>query len=241
MQNIPTEDIVNELERRVDCSKRRGVRTILIGPPGCGKGTQAPEIKKEYCVCHLATGDMLRDAVARGTEYGLRAKEAMNAGALVSDDIVVNIIKDNIHSPACKKGFILDGFPRTIPQAEMLDEMLAKDGMKIDAVLAFDVPDEKLVERISGRRVHPASGRSYHVVFNPPKVEGKDDVTGEPLIQRKDDNPEVLQKRLTEYHNKTAPIIDYYGKKGLVKTIEADAPIENVWTQITAALGSAEL
>ena len=119
--------------------------------------------------------------------------------------------------------------------------MLAKDGMKIDAVLAFDVPDEKLVERISGRRVHPASGRSYHVVFNPPKVEGKDDVTGEPLIQRKDDNPEVLQKRLNEYHNKTAPIIDYYGKKGLVKTIEADAPIENVWTQITAALGSSEL
>mgnify|MGYP001341854844 CR=1 FL=1 len=119
--------------------------------------------------------------------------------------------------------------------------MLAKDGMKIDAVLAFDVPDEKLVERISGRRVHPASGRSYHVVFNPPKVEGKDDVTGEPLIQRKDDNPEVLQKRLTEYHNKTAPIIDYYGKKGLVKTIEADAPIENVWTQITAALGSSDL
>ena len=119
--------------------------------------------------------------------------------------------------------------------------MLAKDGMKIDAVLAFDVPDETLVERISGRRVHPASGRSYHIVFNPPKVEGKDDVTGEPLIQRKDDNPEVLQKRLNEYHNKTAPIIDYYGKQGLVKTIQADAPIENVWTQITSALGSSEL
>ena len=119
--------------------------------------------------------------------------------------------------------------------------MLAKDGMKIDAVLAFDVPDEKLVERISGRRVHPASGRSYHIVFNPPKEEGKDDVTGEPLIQRKDDNPEVLQKRLNEYHNKTAPIIDYYGKQGLVKTIQADAPIENVWTQITSALGSSEL
>ena len=119
--------------------------------------------------------------------------------------------------------------------------MLAKDGMKIDAVLAFDVPDSKLVERISGRRVHPASGRSYHVVFNPPKVEGKDDVTGEPLIQRKDDTPEVLEKRLNEYHNKIAPIIDYYGKKGLVKSIQADAPIENVWTQITSALGSAEL
>ena len=116
--------------------------------------------------------------------------------------------------------------------------MLAKDGMKIDAVLAFDVPDSKLVERISGRRVHPASGRSYHVVFNPPKEEGKDDITGEPLIQRKDDTPEVLEKRLNEYHNKTAPIIDYYGKKGLVKTIQADAPIENVWTQITSALGS---
>ena len=119
--------------------------------------------------------------------------------------------------------------------------MLAEDGMKIDAVLAFDVPDAKLVERISGRRVHVASGRSYHVVFNPPKVEGVDDVTGEPLIQRKDDTPEVLEKRLAEYHNKTAPIIDYYGQKGLVKSIQADAPIENVWTQITTALGSAEL
>lgn len=192
-------------------------------------------------MCHLATGDMLREAVANGTEYGLRAKEAMNAGALVSDDIVVNIIRDNIHSPACKKGFILDGFPRTIPQAQKLDEMLATDGQKIDAVLAFDVPDEKLVERISGRRVHLASGRSYHVVFNPPKEEGKDDITGEPLIQRKDDTPEVLEKRLNEYHEKTQPIIDYYGKQGVVKSIQADAPIENVWTQITAALGPAEL
>lgn len=212
-----------------------------IGPPGCGKGTQAPKIKSEYCLCHLATGDMLRDAVAKGTENGKRAKAIMEAGQLVSDDIVVGIVKDALDRPDCAKGFILDGFPRTVAQAHMLDEMLQEKHVSIDKVVHMEIPDEVLVPRITGRRVHIPSGRSYHILFNPPKVEGKDDITGEPLTQRKDDTEEVLVARLQAYHNQTAPIVDYYGSKGKVATINANQPMEKVWNDITSALGKSNL
>jgi adenylate kinase len=208
---------------------------ILVGPPGCGKGTASPRVKADYCVCHLATGDMLRDAVRAGTEMGKAAKAVMERGDLVSDDIVVGIIKENLTRAECKGGFILDGFPRTLKQASMLDEILAKQNAKIQSVVNFDVPDETLVERIVGRRVHPASGRSYHVKFNPPKVEGKDDITGEALIQRKDDNEEALRNRLGVYHAQTKPILEHY--KPVVATVDATKSIETVYSQVSAALG----
>jgi adenylate kinase len=210
---------------------------VLIGPPGSGKGTQAPIIKEKYSLCHLATGDLLRAAVAAGTEMGKKAKAVMESGGLVSDDIVVGIIKDNIKTPDCSKGFILDGFPRTTGQAETLDKMLVEERVgKIDAVLEFKVPDEVLVERICGRLIHAASGRSYHTKFHPPKVEGKDDITGEPLTKRKDDNAETLKSRLDAFHKQTKPVVDYYAKQGLYSPINADQKSETVKGIIAAIL-----
>ena len=220
---------MTELRRRARCEdKKEKTMAILVGPPGCGKGTASPRIKADYCVCHLATGDMLRDAVRAGTEMGKAAKAVMERGELVSDDIVVGIIKENLNNPQCKGGFILDGFPRTLKQASMLDEILAKQNAKIQSVVNFDIPDEILVERIVGRRVHPASGRSYHVKFNPPKVEGKDDITGEALIQRKDDNEEALRTRLGAFHAQTKPILEHY--KPVVTTVDATKSIESVYS-----------
>jgi adenylate kinase len=163
-------------------------------------------VQKEHCLCHLATGDMLREAVAAKTALGMQAKAAMDAGQLVSDDLVIGIISDAIKRPDCRNGFILDGFPRTVVQAEKLDGMLAQRGTQIDKVLNFNVPDAVLVERVTGRWVHPASGRSYHTKFAPPRVPGVDDVTGEPLVQRKDDNAETLKSRLAAFHQQTAPV-----------------------------------
>ena len=198
---------------------------VLIGPPGSGKGTQAPKIKDDLCLCHLATGDMLRDAVAAGTELGKKAKEIMDRGDLVSDEIVIGLIDDAMKQPECEKGLLLDGFPRTAVQASKLDSMLQNKGKKIDKALEFKVNDEILVERVEGRRIHVPSGRSYHVKFNPPRVEGKDDLTGEDLIQRKDDNAEVLKKRMGAYHGQTAPILEYYRQKSILSSIDAMAPI----------------
>ncbi|KAK9710597.1 adenylate kinase, partial [Basidiobolus ranarum] len=169
-------------------SEQNGIRMILMGPPGAGKGTQSPKIKEKFCVCHLATGDMLRAAVTAKTKVGLEAKKVMDAGGLVSDEIMVDLIQDNIHNnPECKNGFILDGFPRTVVQAEKLDNMLEKDNQKLDHAVELKIDDSLLVSRICGRLIHPPSGRTYHREFNPPKVTDQDDVTGEPLIQRSDD------------------------------------------------------
>jgi adenylate kinase len=184
------------------------MRLILLGGPGAGKGTQATYIKERYQIPQISTGDMLRAAVKAGTELGKKAKAVMDSGGLVSDDIIIGLVKERIKEPDCQKGFLFDGFPRTIPQADAMKNA----GVAIDAVVEIDVPDQEIIKRMSGRRAHLASGRTYHVIFNPPKVEGKDDVTGEPLIQRDDDKEETVRKRLDVYHAQTEPLVDYYKK-----------------------------
>src|SRR5919201_3081919 len=193
------------------------MRVILLGPPGAGKGTQAHFIREKYAIPQISTGDMLRAAVKAGTPLGLAAKQVMDAGQLVSDDIIIGLVQERLQQPDCAAGYLFDGFPRTIPQAEALK----RAGVPLDYVLEIDVPDEEIIERMSGRRVHPASGRSYHVKFNPPKVEGKDDVTGEPLIQRDDDREETVRKRLEVYRAQTRPLIDYYKKWAAANVREA--------------------
>ena len=206
----------------------------FVGPPGSGKGTQSPYLKKEHCLCHLATGDMLRAAVAAKTPTGLKAKAAMESGALVSDEIVVGIIEESIKKPECRTGFILDGFPRTVVQAQKLDEMLAKKGIGIDRVLNFAIDDQLLVDRICNRWIHPASGRSYNTKFSPPKVAGKDDFTGEPLVKRKDDNEETLTKRLEAFHNQTRPLVAYYTSK--IFNIDASKAQKEVQSQVDQSM-----
>ncbi|WVZ89870.1 hypothetical protein U9M48_036221 [Paspalum notatum var. saurae] len=236
LEDVPSLDLMHELLRRMKCSSKPDKRLILIGPPGSGKGTQSPLIKDEYCLCHLATGDMLRAAVAAKTPLGIKAKEAMDKGELVSDDLVVGIIDEAMKKPSCQKGFILDGFPRTVAQAQKLDEMLAKQGSNVDKVLNFAIDDAILEERITGRWIHPASGRTYHTKFAPPKAPGVDDVTGEPLIQRRDDTAEVLKSRLEAFHRQTEPVIDYYSKKGLVANLPAEKPPKEVTVEVKKAL-----
>ncbi|MEZ9133344.1 adenylate kinase [Vibrio breoganii] len=185
------------------------MRIILLGAPGAGKGTQAQFIMEKYGIPQISTGDMLRAAIKAGTELGKKAKGVIDAGQLVSDDIILGLIKERIAQDDCEKGFLLDGFPRTIPQADGLKEM----GIDVDYVIEFDVADDVIVERMAGRRAHLPSGRTYHVVFNPPKEEGKDDVTGEALVVRDDDKEETVRARLSVYHTQTAPLVQYYGKE----------------------------
>lgn len=182
------------------------MRIILLGAPGAGKGTQAQFIMEKYGIPQISTGDMLRAAVKAGSELGKQAKALMDLGQLVTDELVIALVKERITQDDCRGGFLLDGFPRTIPQADAMKEA----GIKVDFVLEFDVPDALIIERIAGRRVHAGSGRVYHTTFNPPKVEGKDDVTGEELTVRKDDHEETVRKRLVEYHELTEPLIAYY-------------------------------
>lgn len=184
------------------------MRLILLGAPGAGKGTQAAFICQKYGIPQISTGDMLRAAVKAGTPLGLQAKSVMESGGLVSDELIINLVKERIAEPDCVNGFLFDGFPRTIPQADAMKEA----GVKLDYVLEIDVPFDAIIERMSGRRSHPASGRTYHVKFNPPKVDGKDDETGEPLVQRDDDKEETVRKRLQVYDEQTRPLVDYYSQ-----------------------------
>lgn len=215
------------------------MRIILLGAPGAGKGTQAGFLTKRYNIPQISTGDMLRAAIKAGTEMGKMAKAAMDAGKLVTDDIIIGLVKDRIAEDDCKNGYLLDGFPRTLAQADAVTNA----GINIDAVIEIDVPDEEIVKRMSGRRAHLASGRTYHVVFNPPKVEGKDDVTGEDLVQRDDDKEEVVLDRLKVYHELTKPLIGYYKKQAANNsniayiTVDGTANISDVEAAIIAKLG----
>ena len=182
------------------------MRLILLGAPGAGKGTQAQFICEKFGIPQISTGDMLRAAVKAGTELGVAAKKIMDAGGLVSDVIIIGLVKDRLTQPDCSKGYLFDGFPRTIPQAQAMKDA----GVPIDYVLEIDVPFDAIIDRMGGRRVHPASGRTYHIKFNPPKVEGKDDITGEALVQREDDKEETVLKRLEVYHSQTKPLVKYY-------------------------------
>ncbi|MCR8923317.1 adenylate kinase [Dasania sp. GY-MA-18] len=215
------------------------MRAILLGPPGAGKGTQAQFICEKFAVPQISTGDMLRAAVKAETEMGLQVKAVMASGGLVSDDIIIGIIKERIAQADCKNGFLFDGFPRTIPQAEALQEA----GVAIDHVLEISVADEEIISRMSGRRVHEASGRVYHVVFNPPAKEGVDDETGEPLIQREDDHEDTVRKRLNIYHEQTAPLVAFYQDKAdeigsKYHRVEGVGSVEEIRNKVLAALTS---
>tara|TARA_B100000686_G_scaffold346594_1_gene433600 strand:- start:525 stop:1166 length:642 start_codon:yes stop_codon:yes gene_type:complete len=195
------------------------MKIILLGPPGAGKGTQAEVLCETFSVPHISTGNMLREAVEEKTDLGLEAKALMDAGILVSDEVIVGLVEDRISKDDCNNGFLFDGFPRTIPQAQALVDR----DINIDSVVEIYVPDEDIIERMSGRRMHLGSGRNYHIVYNPPKIDGKDDVTGEDLIQREDDKPETVKDRLKVYDNQTSPLIKFYSeisKEGILKYIK---------------------
>ena len=210
------------------------MRLILLGAPGAGKGTQAAFIKERFGIPQISTGDMLRAAVKAGTPLGVAAKKVMDAGQLVSDDIIIGLVRERLKDADCAKGYLFDGFPRTIPQAEAMK----KAGVTIDYVVEIDVPDDDIIGRMTGRRVHPASGRTYHVKFNPPKAAGKDDVTGEPLVQRDDDREETVKKRLDVYRSQTRPLVDYYSGQSQVKyrKISGLGPVDEVTRRVFAAL-----
>ena len=197
LTRVATGELVNEINRRLSCGEKKETRTVFFGPPGAGKGTQAPRIRDEYCLCHLSTGDMLRAAIKTGSTMGLKAKAIMDAGKLVGDDVVAGIVAEAIRGPDCKKGFILDGFPRTVNQAKILDDLLGEQNVTINKVINLQIDDTLLVKRVVGRRIHEASGRTYNTYFDPPKVADRDDVTGEPLMRRGDDTEEKLRTMLT--------------------------------------------
>jgi len=210
---------------------------VFLGPPGAGKGTQAKILIDKFGIPQISTGDMLREHRAKGTELGKKAQEYMDKGQLVPDEIILGMVKERLSQPDCAKGFILDGFPRTVAQAEALDKILSEMGKKLDFALALVVPDELLVERLTGRRTCKGCGMMYHIKYKPPKVEGKCDVCGGELYQRPDDNEETVRNRLKVYHESTAPLIDYYKKQGILKEIDGSKSIEEITAQLLQILG----
>ena len=214
------------------------LRAVLLGPPGAGKGTQAVRLVEKYEIPHISTGDIFRKNIKEGTELGKKAQEYMNAGALVPDELVVDLVKDRLQQDDCKNGFLLDGFPRTIPQAESLTEALAANGEAIDFALNVDVPDANIVNRMAGRRACLKCGATYHIQFAAPKKEGICDKCGSELVLRDDDKPETVQKRLEIYHDQTHPLIEYYEKKGVLHTVDGTQTMEDVFKNITDILGA---
>ncbi|MBC5715314.1 adenylate kinase [Roseburia sp. BX1005] len=214
------------------------MKIIMLGAPGAGKGTQAKQIAEKYSIPHISTGDIFRANIKNGTELGKKAKTYMDQGLLVPDELTCDLVVDRIKQDDCKKGFILDGFPRTIPQAEALDAALSKMGEKMDYAIDVDVPDENIVRRMGGRRVCLNCGATYHIVSIPTKVEGICDKCGSEVVLRDDDKPETVQKRLSVYHEQTQPLIDYYNRQGILKTVNGTRPLEEVFADIVTILGA---
>lgn len=214
------------------------MKIIMLGAPGAGKGTQAKKIAAKYGIPHISTGDIFRANIKNGTELGLKAKSYMDAGGLVPDEITIGMLLDRIHQPDCENGYVLDGFPRTIPQAESLTEALKKNGESIDFAVNVDVPDENIISRMSGRRACLNCGATYHIVYNAPKKEGVCDACGQELVLREDDKPKTVKKRLDVYHDQTQPLIDYYKKEGVLAEVDGTKDMEEVFQNIAAILGA---
>eukprot|EP00922_Rhytidocystis_sp_ex-Travisia-forbesii_P057315 GHVS01084913.1.p1 GENE.GHVS01084913.1~~GHVS01084913.1.p1 ORF type:complete len:252 (+),score=49.61 GHVS01084913.1:105-860(+) len=236
LDSVSTLELLSELKRRYCCLSKPEKRFVFVGAPGSGKGTQSSTLEKEYCLCHVSTGDILRQAVKDQTKYGQMAKNRMDAGQLVDDEIVLPLLEEKLSSAECRRGFILDGFPRNVNQANSLQSMLARHGQRLDGVVYFDIDEEELTRRVCGRRVHPASGRLYHTQFKPPHTPGVDDVTGEPLVHRKDDNEETLHNRMKSFRSETMPLIDYYSTLGLVHKLDAKKPSSLVKADLFAVV-----
>ena len=215
---------------------KNNIHIILLGPPGCGKGTQAQKLIREFGFVQLSTGDMLRAAISKGTEIGMQAKSIIDKGELVSDELVIGIVRDRIFSTECECSYMLDGFPRTLAQAEKLDQILSDRNQKIDVVFRLCVADDMAIRRTAGRRFHITSGRSYNIEFNPPKIEGRDDITGEKLVQREDDKEKIVHSRLNTFHELTEPLVRYYQKQGILKAIEGTGSPENIYAEIKQTL-----
>lgn len=213
------------------------MKIIMLGAPGAGKGTQAKRIAEKYQIPHISTGDIFRSNIKEGTELGMKAKQFMDQGLLVPDEVTIGMLLDRIHQDDCEKGYVLDGFPRTIPQAESLDAALAKMGEKVDFAINVEVPDENIVNRMSGRRACVGCGATYHIKYNAPKTEDICDVCGEKLVLREDDQPETVLKRLGVYHDQTQPLIEYYAKAGVLKEVDGTVDMEDVFQAIVSVLG----